>query len=219
MRLYLSSFRLGDSTDVLMDLIDRGRQGRRVAVIANSIDEGTPEQRASGVAGEIEGLSGLGLHPEEVDLRQFGTADVGRLERTLTSYSALWLRGGNVFALRHAMAASGADQLIPRLLADDAFVYSGYSAGPCVLAPTLRGLELCDDPEVVRRLYDESPIWGGLGVLDRPFVPHLDTPGHPESEVLGALAAQYRQDGVPFWALRDGQVLVVDGDLSTAIVR
>jgi dipeptidase E len=201
----------------LLDLVAGAGSDGRVGVIANSIDEGAPEQRAEAVGYELEQLRGLGLHPEEVDLREFADDERG-LEAALKPFAGLWVRGGNVFALRHAMAISGADRLIPRLLDEDVLAYAGYSAGPCVLAPSLRGLELCDDPEVVSRLYDAEPLWDGLGVLDRAFVPHLDTPGQPESEVLGAVAEGYRRSGEPFWALRDGQVLVVDGDLSTAVL-
>jgi len=62
------------------------------------------------------------------------------------------------------------------------------------------------------------PVSHWLGGLDRAFVPHLDTPDHPESEALGKVADLYRRDGMPFWALRDGQVLVVDGDLPDAVL-
>lgn len=35
------------------------------------------------------------------------------------------------------------------LLTADTLVYAGYSAGPCVLSPSLRGLELVDDADAV----------------------------------------------------------------------
>ena len=116
------------------------------------------------------------------------------------------------------MATSGADRLIPRLVADDALVYAGYSAGPCVLAPSLRGLELCDFPGDVHEAYGAEPIWDGLGVIDRPFVPHLDSPGHPETELVAQVAERYRREGADFWALRDGQAVVVDGNLDSAVL-
>jgi dipeptidase E len=129
----------------------------------------------------------------------------------------LWLRGGNVFVLRHAMQRSGADELIVDGLARDAFVYAGYSAGPCVLAPSLRGLELCDDATEVTRLHGTEPLWDGLGVLDHAVVPHVQTPDHPESAALDRVAEMYRATGVPHVALRDGQALVVDGDTVTVV--
>jgi dipeptidase E len=216
MRLYLSSFRLGNRSDLLVDLVRRPGTPPVVAVIANSIDEGEPEHRAAEVAAEFDRLVGLGLEPYEVDLRHHVAPE--SVAEALDGCAGVWVRGGNAFALRHAMARSGADRVIPRLLADDALVYAGYSAGPCVLAPSLRGLELCDDPDVVGRLHGADPVWEGLGVLDRPFVPHLDSPGHPETELVARVAASYQREGVPYWALRDGQVLVVDGDLGDAVL-
>ena len=53
------------------------------------------------------------------------------------------------------------------LIRTERLVYAGYSAGPCVLAPSLRGLELCDDAGAV----DGEVIWDGLGVLDHAIAP------------------------------------------------
>jgi dipeptidase E len=208
MRLYLSSFRIGDVPDELLRMAGAGAS---VAVIANSCDGAPPDVRADAVAGEHERLGALGLRTEEVDLREYADGR-GNLAATIAPYDVLWLRGGNVFTLRHAMRASGLDELVLAGLRADGFVYAGYSAGPCVLAPSLRGLEGCDDPDEVTSLYGAPPIFDGLGVLDRPFVPHLDSPGHPETEQLTAVSASYAAHGVDHWQLRDGQVLVVDGD-------
>jgi len=223
MRLYCSSFRLGDRTDLLVDLVRRSPESLdspgspRVAVVANACDTGPVERRPEAVALELTALQGLGFAPYEVDLRDFD-ASTTTLATELAGCAALWVRGGNAFTLRMAMARSGADHLIPQLLRDDALVYAGYSAGPCVLAPTLRGLELCDEPADTVELYGPELVWDGLGVLDRPFVPHLDTPGHVETELVAKVAALYRRQGTPYWGLRDGQVLVVDGALSAAAV-
>jgi dipeptidase E len=216
-RLFLSSFRLGDRADVLVDLVRRAAGAATVAVIANACDVADPERRAAAVENELEALAGLGLEPHELDLRDY-RAGTGTLERDVGGLGALWVRGGNAFVLRYAMAISGADRMVPRLLAEDALVYAGYSAGPCVLAPSLHGLELCDSPGDVRETYGAEPVWEGLGVLDRPFVPHLDSPGHPETELVALVAERYRRDGLDFWALRDGQAVVVDGDLAGAFV-
>jgi dipeptidase E len=207
MRLYLSSFRMGEHPERLVELLD---VPGAAAVIANSIDGADDATRREGVQREVDALAELGIAADELDLREhFGAAE--RLEAELERFRLLWVRGGNAFVLRHALAQSGADTLIPALLARDAVVYAGYSAGPCVLAPSLRGLELVDDPGEVTRLYGAEPIWEGLGVLDFAFVPHVDSPDHPETEACNRLAAHYRAEAVPHRALRDGQALVVDG--------
>ncbi len=122
-----------------------------------------------------------------------------------------WLTGGNVFILRYALSRSGADAAFGDLLAADALVYAGYSAGPCVLARSLRGLELVDDAEAVMRTYGAEPGWDGLGLLNEAFVPHYRSPGHPESAAMEAVVARYRAEGTPYRTLRDGQALVING--------
>jgi dipeptidase E len=205
--MYLSSFRIGNCPDRFVELA-RGRL--RAAVIANAMDAAPSEIRSDGVERELSALTALGLVADELDLREHFGSD-GAVASELRRYDILWLRGGNVFMLRYALARSGADAELIRLLAKDAVVYSGYSAGPCVLAPTLRGLEAVDSPGVVGELYGDQPIWEGLGVIDYAIVPHVDSPDHPESAALGLVAQQYRQWGTRHTTLRDGEVLIIDG--------
>ena len=193
-------------------LIELARGGTRAGVIANATDVYPAEDRAAGLAREVDALTALGFDAEEVDLRRFfGDADV---HEALAAYDLLWVRGGDVFTLRHSFAISGADESIVALLRDDAIVYGGYSAGPCVLAPTLEGLEHVDDPASVERLYGVEPMMSGLGVLDYCIVPHVSSPGHPESTSCDRLADRYREAGVPHRTLRDGDVLIIDGKSS-----
>jgi dipeptidase E len=212
-RLYLSSFRLGDHPEHLVRLAG---EGARVAVIANSIDGAPPDVRREGVGLELGALRGLGLVPHEVDLRTLaGPTDV---QDALRDVAAVWVRGGNTFVLRVAMRLSGADGVLSDALAQDSVVYAGYSAGPCALAPTLRGLELVDPVEDVERVHPGAdPVWDGLGVLDRQFVPHWRSPGHPETELIDDVVARYDAEGTPYWKLHDGQALVVDGETATLV--
>jgi dipeptidase E len=216
MRMYLSSFRLGDHPEHLVRLVGAGG---RVAVIANAIDpvdEHTEEGRSQAVLAEIEALRGVGLEADEVDLRDH-VGDPTRLRRALEPYRGVWVRGGNSFLLRFAMSRSGADAVLVDLVGRDEIVYAGYSAGPCVLAPSLRGIEYCDDPGAVERVYGAPPIWEGLGLLGYAFVPHVDSPGHPETDGMAVVVDHYREQGVPHRTLRDGQALVVEGDTTTLV--
>ena len=81
-----------------------------------------------------------------------------------------------------------------------------------MLAPTLRGLENVDDPAWLRMLYGAEPQWDGLDVLDYCIVPHVDSPGHPESTACNRVAKDYRTSGIAHRTLRDGDVLVIDGE-------
>lgn len=199
-RLYLSSYRLGPRPGVM--------RGARAAVVANAIDGAGPDDRAAGVQQELDDLGGLGLRPVEVDLREH-SGDPAGLARRLAEHDVVWVRGGNVFVLRRALAASGADTVLVEMIASRSFVYAGYSAGVCVLAPTLRGLELVDDPTEVPAGYEADVVWDGLGVLPFCVVPHYRS-DHPESEDVERVVSHYVDTGVPFVALRDGEAIVRD---------
>jgi dipeptidase E len=204
-RLYLSSFRLGDHPHLLLDLAGRGR---RTAVVANALDHAPDEVRRAGVERELGALRGLGLDPKEVDLRQPFAA------RELEDADVVWVRGGNAFVLRRAVADSGVERVLVDRITEDDLVYAGYSAGPVVLAPHLRGVERVDDITVV-----PDPIWDGLGLLDRPFVPHVDSPGHPETTGCDSLSAELTRAGTAHWALRDGDVLLVRSERPELFAR
>lgn len=204
MRLYLSSFRMGDPPwpDRLRAMT--GGDAPTAAVVANGVDNADPDVRRAGVERELTALAALGFRPYEIDLRAPGAAE-GLAEPDL-----LWVRGGNVFVLRAAIARAGADDVLTDLITEDRFVYGGYSAGVCLLAPSLRGLEHCDDADAVEATYGEPARFDGLGILDRAVVPHLRSPGHPETALLQEVADAYDRDGVPYLGLADGEVVVID---------
>jgi dipeptidase E len=116
-----------------------------------------------------------------------------------------------VFVLRHALARSGADHALIERLRQDTVVYAGYSAGACVLAPDLRLLAGCDDPEAVRAAYGAPARYDGLALLDHAVVQHIDSPDRPETQVLGTVADHCRTHGIAHRALRDGQAIVING--------
>jgi dipeptidase E len=197
-RLYLSSFRTGAHPDQLVALAGNGR---RTALIPNALDGLPAEVRKTGLRRDLDDLHAAGLDVTLNDLREPAAV------ASLATYDIVWVRGGNVFVLRRVLADTGADTVLRDLLHRDAIVYGGYSAGACVLAPDLNGLQLVDNPAAVA-----EPIMTGLGLLDRPFVPHVRSPGHPETAACDAVSAAYTTASRPHWALRDGEVLLVTGD-------
>jgi dipeptidase E len=214
MRLYLSSFRMGDHPDYLAAL--SGESGRSAVVIANALDGEQAGVRRSGVENELAGLAGLGFDAVELDLRDYFGHEQ-RLRHDLGGIAMAWLRGGNVFMLRYALFRSGGDVIFRDLLAADMLVYAGYSAGACVLSPSLRGLEAVDDAGAVTRVYGSEPVRDGLGLLDEAFVPHYRSPGHPETAAIELVVARYQAAGVAYRALRDGQVLLINGPDTTIV--
>jgi len=197
-RLYLSSFRTGQHPERLLGLAG---VGRRTALVPNALDGLDAQVRAAGLDRDLLDLHEVGLDVTVLDLRHEGSLE------QLSDYDIVWVRGGNVFVLRRVLADTGADDLLVELLRCDVMVYGGYSAGACVLAPDLNGLEQVDDVSAV-----VEPIMSGLGVLDRPFVPHVRSPSHPESAACDTVSATYVAAGQPHWALRDGEALLVDGE-------
>jgi dipeptidase E len=207
-RLYLSSFRIGDHPEHLVTLI--GGNDRRSVVIANAMDDAPPDVRRASVELELAALADLGMDAAELDLRgYFGQQQ--RLRKDLAGVSLAWLRGGNTFMLRYALYRSGADAVFRELLAADALVYAGYSAGACVLSPSLRGLELVDDADAVTRTYGSPPLWDSLALLAEAFVPHYRSPGHPETAAIERVVTRYHAEGIAYRTLRDGQALLVNG--------
>lgn len=213
MRLYLSSFRIGNKPEELLKLLT-GRV--RTALILNADDYKGPEDRAVSLQREIGELERVGLEPGEVDLRRyFGWED--ELRAVLAGFDLIYVRGGNAFILRRALRQSGADRIVKDLLANDAVVYAGYSAGPAMLTPSLRGIELFgDDSNVVPDGYDPSVIWEGLGILPYVLVPHYRS-DHPETAGADRAVEYYIATHTPFIALRDGEALVVDGDRQAVV--
>lgn len=204
MKMYLSSYRLGDNPQQLVDLVGSNKKS---AVIANSrdIDQNNHKE---GVIREIDNLKSLGFLPEEVDLRDyFGKPE--ELSKKLTEFGMLWILGGNTFILRRAFKESGMDNWLITQKNNKELVYAGYSAGVCVLSPTLKGLETVDDPNIVPEGYKKEVIWEGLGLINFAFAPHYKS-NHPESEMVNKEVEYYTQNHIEFKALHDGEVIVID---------
>lgn len=207
MKMYLSSYRLGDHPEQLVSLVGNNK---RAAVIANSRDYGTDlERRKLGIQREIDDLTKLGLIPEELDLRNyFGKPQ--ELEQKLTEFGMLWVIGGNTFVLRRAFKESSMDHWLINQKDNKELVYAGYSAGVCVLSPTLKGLEFVDDPNIVPESYPKETVWEGLGLINFAFAPHFESPGHPETEAVGREVEHYKRTGIEYKALHDGEVIIID---------
>ena len=206
MRLYLSSYRIGDRAGSLLALLG---SGKKAAIISNALDSISATARSiyrDEVYDPHMELGSLGLETEELDLRRyFGQPEA--LEAKLGEFDLVWVMGGNAFVLRRAMKQSGFDDVITGMLERDEIVYGGFSAGAVVAAPTLRGLELIDDPAEVPAGYDPEAVWDGLGLIDYAIVPHFRSP-HPESAAAERAVRHMMSRGMRYRALRDGEVIV-----------
>lgn len=205
MKLYLSSYRLGKNPEKLVELFSKNKT---VAVITNAMDFVDDSQRKEKVRQSTMEIEKLGLSPKEIDLRNYFDKQK-ELGKKLNNYGAVYVRGGNTFVLRRAMAQSSFDKWIKDKSKDPNFVYAGYSAGICVLSPTLHGLELVDDPNILPKGYNSEIIWEGLSIVHFSIAPHYKS-NHPESENVNKEVEYFIKNKMPFKTLRDGEIIVRD---------
>jgi dipeptidase E len=213
-KLYLSSYLTGNNPEHLVRLIG---SKKNAALILNASDVYGDSNRSSYLARFKEEFFELGISSEELDLRKyFGKSQ--ELEADLKRFGLIWASGGNTFTLRRAMRASGLDLVLPKLLTHTDLVYGGFSAGACVVCPSLRGLEFADDPNEVPTGYAPEVIWEGLGLVDFHLVPHYRS-AHSESAAADKAVAYLDQHHLPYCALADGEAVVVEDGRAQMVGR
>lgn len=206
MRLYLSSFGIGNRSDELLRLVGTNRT---VALVLNALDN-RPEARSNWLRKQTLALEELGFAVTELDLRKyFGKSK--ELQSMLSGMGLIWINGGNTFILRRVMKRSGFDVLVKNLLQQDLIVYGGFSAAAVVLHHDLHGLEITDDPNDVPSGDDPEIIWEGLGLIPFSLIVHYKS-AHSESERANDEVRYYEERGIAYKTLTDGQVFVMDGN-------
>lgn len=212
MKLYLSSYGLGNRPEKLQELVGKNKLA---GVIVNALDWSDKPNRDIRLERAKAEMTSLGFEQEELDLRNyFGKSD--ELKQQLGKYGLLWIRGGNVFLLRKAMKYSGFDEVIRPLVESEQIVYAGFSAGSCAATPTLRGIELVDDVNLGADGYEAETIWEGLNFVPYSVAPHYRS-DHPESEDIEKTVAYFEEHKMPYETLRDGQAIVVNGDFTEVV--
>lgn len=209
-KLYLSSYRVGEHRQALRELVGAGH---RAAVVANAHDAFV--QPRSILGREVEDLAAIGFKADELDLRQFFGAPE-RLRKRLVDLDLLWITGGNSFVLTRAMNACGFSSAAETLVREDRLVYGGYSAGVCAIGPTLDGIHLMDEPEALPQDYPSRASAVPLGWVPWTVVPHWRS-DHPESATADLAVDYLLHAGLPFRTLRDGSAIVIDGDSEVII--
>lgn len=208
MRYYLSSFKIGNEIELFTKLY---RKEKPIGYISNALDHIIDQEWLNKwTRNDIGDLTNLGFQVQPFDLREY-FYDEKRLQNALQELAGLWICGGNVFVLRQAMKLSGLDKIVLSEELPKNFVYGGYSAGCCVLSPTLRAYSQVDKPDV--KPYPEAPdtIWEGLGVLDFCYMPHYKS-DHSETEEVDKEIDYCREQNIPFKTFRDGEVLFINVD-------
>ncbi len=209
MKFYLSSYHLGNETDQLLKML--AGTSKKVAYIPNALDFATDlARRKESENKDLAELENLGLKVNYFDLKKYFSQKKQQLEADLLTHDFLWIRGGNVFTLRQAMYLSGFDQIIKKLAASDTnLIYGGFSAGICVLGPSLKGYEIVDG--IKKNVYPQNPpiINQGLNLLNYSFAPHYHS-NHPESEKIDKLVKYFTNHQILFKTLKDGEVEIIN---------
>lgn len=208
MKFYLSSYKIGNEEQKLMELTKSGN--KRVAYINNALDFATDIARKNtSDATDVEDLQRLGFTVDILDLKTYFHNQKG-LEEKLEAYDVIWVRGGNTFVLAQAMKLSGFDEIIKKYVEDKRdILYGGYSAGICILGPTLKGIHLADEPEQKPYGAEHQTIWDGLHILEYAIAPHYKS-DHPESADIDKSIVYMMTNKIPFIALKDGEVLIIE---------
>lgn len=204
MKFYLSSFKFGKEKDRLRGLTPKGK----IAIIPNALDfrEADDERTRRSLENKLQRLEELGLKAEVVDLKvYFGREE--DLKKIIEEIGAVFVLGGNVFVLRQAMRLSGLDSILTMLRYDPTFLYAGYSAAGCVLAPSLEPYKVVGDATETPYPELDEVIWEGLDFVDFTFMPHWDS-DHPETEAIDRGIRYCEKNGIEYKAVRDGEVLI-----------
>ena len=205
MKLFLSSENLGNYPDVFTKMVGPNKS---VLYIGNAKDDVSSTVRVAKVAEHRQQFEGLGLKFSELDLRQYFDKKVPA--DVLDGYGMVWCSGGNTFLLRSALQQSGLDKLLIKSVQSGHIAYGGSSAGSVLTGPTLKGVEHGDDPLAVQSVYGLDAVWDGLGIVTFVCVPHCESGwfGVSAQKMIKSL----QKNNVPFVALKDGQVYLVDGN-------
>lgn len=206
MKLFLSSYKFGDYKNEYISLFG---ENKKIGIIPNALDftDDIARLKKSLTRHKAE-LTDMGFESEVLDLKDYFD-DEKALRAKLKELWGVWVIGGNTFVLRVAFKLSKFDQILMNELVErEDFVYSGYSAGLCVLQPNLKGLNKVDDPHLVLKAYpDEAIIYNGLGLLNTNFLPHYKS-DHPESKLIEKCIDYYEENELPYETIQDGDVII-----------
>jgi dipeptidase E len=205
MRFYLSSYKIGNEIEELKKIIPNNK---KTAYVSNALDFSDDQNRLKEHTDfDINDLKNVGLDVERFDLRNYFYKN-HELEKDLSKYGVIWVSGGNVFVLRQAMFLSGFDKVLKNLKNKSNLLYGGYSAGVCILGPSLKGLELVDSVNYKPYKEQVDIIWDGLNLIDYLIIPHFQS-NHPESKAINNVVKYCDKYSVSYKTLKDGEVIII----------
>jgi dipeptidase E len=208
MRFYLSSYKLGNEVIKLQELIHQ--TSGKFGYVPNSLDfsYADPIKRKDSINEDIADLQQYCASVEILDLKEY-FGKTNQLKEKLLSLGGIYVRGGNSFVLRQAMRLSGLDSLILEMKERDNFLYIAYSAGVCVLTPTMRPYAITDDAADMPYPQITEQVWKGLGIVPFIFLPHYKS-DHPETASTDKEIEYCIENKILFKAYKDGEVFIIE---------
>lgn len=165
MKLYLSSDGLGNKKYILEEW--KKENDNKILVVPNAKDYLSEKERREKIEEKTRDLIEMGFEIEVLDLKKYFSGK--NLEDDIKNYHCFYIIGGNVFILRKAMQLSKFDVYLKEISKKDRYLYIGFSAGSCVLSPTLKYIDILDEP--INIYNDDNVIYDGLNLINYIFVP------------------------------------------------
>jgi dipeptidase E len=156
---------------------------------------------------DMKDLGQYGAKVEMFDLKNYFEKE-DELKTKLTELGGLYVSGGNTFVLRQAMKLSGLDKIIIENSLPNNFLYIAYSAGVCLLSPSLKQYAITDNAKDFPYQQIKEQIWEGLNILDFVFQPHYHS-DHPETQSTDKEIQHCIENKILFKAFKDGEVLII----------
>jgi dipeptidase E len=200
-RLFLMSMGIGDSQFLTFEqLVNKRPEEIKIAFIENAADI------IPGADGWLPAMRqpwiDRGYSLTIIDLRKWaGDKNRQGLSDLLSTFDVIWVGGGHTYYLRWILKASGADDIIVRLV-KAGMVYAGWSAGAVVAGPAIKHFDkMGDDPSAA-----PEQVYSGLGLMEEVIIPHID---HPDfAEGASATSKALQREGYKVIELRDGEFFV-----------
>lgn len=202
MKLYLSSHKLGNREEFLKRWLRYNDKNIVLITSARDCKEQNDIEREK-IKENVIMLEEVGFTVKLLSLKDYFDKK-SKLKDDLKDYHAFCVIGGNVFVLRLAMKLSGFDEYLKEISLEKDYLYVGYSAGSCVLSPTLKGLEILDEP--INPYSNDEIIYEGLNLINYVFLPHYNSfcYGDKVNNVIGLCEKEH----IRYDTFNDGEVII-----------
>ena len=183
---------------------------KKVAFISNAMDYFTDLELREVIEGHDKGdLKELGFEVMQFDLRDYFMKET-ELREQIKKCDIIWCVGGNTFVLKQAMQLSGLDKIIVERFEEKTnTIYGGFSAGASIMAKSLKGIHIMDNPD--EKTYGEQyeTPWNGLGLIDYMIVPHYKSERF--KDLCAEKVVEYLiNEKLLFKVLEDGEVVIIE---------